>query len=764
MRRIAIADGRLPAMFFVLSLSLTGLLTNGCGGRASISRPPNYAEKTTAADSLAVASTTGTRPATPAATAKPPQPNTKPDSYSATKSSNPDASGARSREELVREYNRRNSTAVAEPEPEEAFSAAETLDDSASAVDDEIWRQLDLAEEYHAMGVIANREGSWEEAQYYFEQGLKILATLDIEGDSLETPEAAAYSILLDDVISDYRVTLLSLGNLQEDVSAAVLIERFGDLAHNLEEQNLTVYSSEPEQVTYDIPIYMNDRVRQSIVYFQTVAREAFEKFLRRSKRYDRMMKDILAQHDMPKDLVYLSMVESGYNPRAYSWARASGLWQFIASTGRLYGLERDWWVDERRDPIKATHAACRFLKELYNKFGSWELAMAAYNGGPGRVDRTIKKQKTNDFWKLKLPRQTMDYVPLIMAATIIAKEPEKYGFANIEFESELAWDEVSVDRCLDLSVVADAVGCSTEQLHDLNPELLRKYTPPNTKDYRLKIPAGTKSQFLAAYETMASPKEATYVQHTIRRGESIGSIAARYGVSQYALLAANNLGRRTTIYAGKTLTIPVPLDGAPTPAPKDRSYNAKQGVYVVRSGDTMWDIAQAFGTSIDALRRINAIERGSRIYVGQRLKIPSGARHYEETTYASTDDDTPTKSASTSSSRSSNSGKSQKYTVRSGDTLWEIARKFGTTTSEIRRLNSLGRTSRIHPGQVLTVGGAGRSNSGPEYVVHKVRRGESLSAIARRYRTSIAKIRETNSISDPNALQVGDQLRIYSD
>lgn len=738
MRRKTIATSRLPALFVVFALLVSGMVLDGCGGKAAIASSPDYADAERAAktDSTLIASKVSTE-----------------SSATVTNDTNPltkefDTSGKRSREELVREYNRRNASYVSDPAPTvDPSLEMGDVGDSTAAVDDELWRQLDLAEEYHAMGVIANREGSWEEAQYYFEQGLMILATLDIEGDSLETPEAAAYSILLDDIIADYRVTLLSLGDLQEDVSPAVLIERFGDLANNLGDDTMKVYTTEPvvEEVAYDIPVYMNERVRKSVVYFQTVAKEAFEKFLRRSKRYDRMMKEIIRQYDLPEDLVYLSMVESGFNPRAYSWARASGLWQFIASTGRMYGLDRDWWMDERRDPVKSTHAACRFLKDLYEKFGSWELAMAAYNGGPGRVERTIKKQGTRDFWKLNLKRQTMDYVPLIMAATMISKEPEKYGFDHVEFEDELVWDEVSIDKCLDLSVVADAVGCSLKELEDLNPELLRKYTPPNMKDYRLKIPSGARAKFLAAYDGMESPKESSWVRHTIRRGETVSSIASRYGVSQYSILAANNLSRRSTIYAGKTLIVPVPLDGVSSGSRSGRSYDAPNGVYVVRSGDTMWDIARAFGSSVDALRRLNAIGQSSRIYVGQKLKIPGGSRQPSSSTATYASNEAP-----------------QKYKVRSGDTLWDIARRFGTTTSAIRRLNNLGRSSRIYPGQVLAIGGSG--GGGSNYVIHRVRRGESLSLIARKYRTSIARIIETNSISDPDRLRVGDQLRIYSD
>lgn len=625
------------------------------------------------------------------------------------------------------------------------------VDDSASAVDDEIWRQMDLAQEYHAMGVIANREGSWEEAQYYFEKGIKVLAALDIESDSLETPESVQYTVILEDIVADYRVTLRSLGHLEDDVSASIIIERFGDIENNLGRDTIVVYGKVEKKITYDLPIVMNDRVKKSIIYYQTVARDAFMKFLVRSHRYKKMMIEIIDSYGLPHDLVYLSMVESGYNPRAYSWARASGLWQFISSTGRHYKLNRSWWYDERRDPIKSTHAACQFLGDLYKQFGCWELAMAAYNGGPGRVSRTIKKQKTIDFWKMRLKRQTMDYVPLIMAATIIAKDPSKYGFNDIEFEPEITWDVIDIDKCLELSVVAKAVGCKVSEIKDLNPELLRKYTPPNTKSYSLKIPKGTKTKFLAAYDDLPSPKETSWVRHDIRGGETISTIAARYGVSQYAILEANNLSRRSTIYAGKQLIVPVPMDRnySSSSRKSSREYSAKNSIYSVRSGDTMWDIARAFGTSVEAIRGINYIERGSRIYVGQKLKIPTNAKKLGSSNYAS----------KSSENKVTSSGSKNDHKVRKGDTLWDIARIYGTTTSAIRRLNGLGRSSRIYPGQVLAVNSNG---SGSNYVIHKVKRGESLGLIAKKYRTTINSIINSNNILNPDHLKVGDKIKIY--
>ena len=435
----------LHRMSILIVILFALILLIGCGGNSALSSPNSYSSKSSTKQAAG-------KPVDPNVTPTGEMPKQKKQEEDSTRK------GTNSTSKYVytpeTEYTHEEDSSVQKGSTE-IFHIHTDLNDSASAVDDDIWRQFDLSEEYHAMGVVANREASWEEAQYYFEKSLKILANLDVEADSSMTPEAVKYSKMLNSVIADYRVTLRSLGNLEANVSSSVLLERFVDLADNLNRDTMVVYSSENQPVTYDIPIVMNDRVKSSIIYFQTVAKEAFYKYLRRSQKYTPMMKEIIREYGLPEDLVYLSLVESGYNPHAYSWARAMGLWQFISSTGRLYKLKRNWWIDERKDPVKSTHAACRFLGDLYKQFGSWELAMAAYNGGPGRVSRTIKKQKTRDFWKLRLKRQTMDYVPLIMAATIIGKNPAKYGFTDIEFEPEVVWEEVTIKKCLELSVVA---------------------------------------------------------------------------------------------------------------------------------------------------------------------------------------------------------------------------------------------------------------------------------------------------------------------
>lgn len=624
---------------------------------------------------------------------------------------------------------------------DDSAADSEFYSDSAYAVDDEIWRRLHEAQDYFAQGVAANQEASWEEAQYYLERALTVMADLDIDTVG-NTPEAKRYGSLLIEIIADYRLTLLSLGTLPEDASPSAFLERFSSMG---DYGDLKV-EGEKIPVTYNVPIVLNEKVKKSIIYFQTVAREAFEKYLERSGKYIPLMTEILAEHGIPTDIVYLPLIESGFNCRAYSWARASGPWQFIASTGRLYGLNRNWWYDERRDFVKSTHAAAKFLKHLYEKFGDWELALAAYNGGPGRIERTIRRQKTTNFWDMNLRKQTEDYVPFYMAATIIAKDPELYGF-HIHYDDPVTYDEVVIDKCLDLKSVAKATGTTMDQVQDLNPELLRGVTPPKNGKYNLRIPKGTKDKFLANLPELESPNETSWVRHQIRRGETVSSIASKYGVSQYAILEANNLSRRSKIYAGKSLIVPVPLDGRAVTSrsrPKTR-YATGENTYIVQKGDNLWEISRSFNTTPEKLRSLNYLGNSSRIYVGQVLKLPGSDNPKQET--ARKDYDREPASST------------QAYSVKKGDTLWDIAKRFGTTTATLRRLNGLNRSSRIYVGQKLLV--TGGSPSSDDYLIYIVRRGDTLSEIAKAFRTSVSSLKRLNNIVDVTKLRVGTRLKI---
>jgi len=634
------------------------------------------------------------------------------------------------------------STGTGQTSTEENFSV-----DSAYAVDDDYWRGIRLAEEYFSQGVAANQEASWEEAQYYLERALAVMADLDVDTAGASA-EAKRYAQLLNEIVADYRLTLLSLGSLPEDASPSAFLEKFSSMTTFPGDSTILNVPSEEKGVTYNVPIVMNDKVKKSIIYFQTVARDAFERYLARSGKYIPLMTQILKQYDLPSDIVYLPLIESGFNCKAYSWARASGPWQFIASTGKEYGLRRNWWYDERRDFVKSTHSAARFLKYLYQQFGSWELALAAYNGGPGRIQRTIERQNTTNFWDMDLRQQTEDYVPFYMAATIIAKNPEKYGF-KINYDDPIAFDVVEVNKSLSLKTVAKLTGATVNDIKELNPELLREVTPPQTKNYRLRIPTESRARFLAALPGTTATPESNMVRHTIGKGETVSSIASKYGVSQYAILEANNLDKKARLIAGKNLIIPVPSAGdvAEGPAPVKRQTSGDHS-YLVRAGDNLTEIARSFDTSPEALRGLNYLGSSSRIYVGQVLRLPGERAADKPRVRPESKDKAPAKETTT-------------YVVKDGDTLWDIARQLGTSTATLRRLNGLSRSARLFVGQKLLVTGTDLLSSTANHIIYIVKRGDTLQDIARAFGTTVQAIMQLNNIESARDLDIGTRLKI---
>lgn len=321
-------------------------------------------------------------------------------------------------------------------------------------------------------------------------------------------------------------------------------------------------------EITYDVPIVFNTLVENYIVFFQTRLRDRFEQWLARSSRYLTTMQQIFQQQGLPEDLVFLALIESGFNPKAYSRAKAAGPWQFMKATGKKYGLRVDQWIDERRDPIKSTVAAAKYLKDLYEMFGSWPLSMASYNAGEGRIMRAMARTKAEDFWGLRtsnLRPETKNYVPKFMAATIIAKNPRKYGFF-IEYESPFLYEEVHIPKPTSLKAIAKAAGITIRDLKLFNPEIKKEMTPPNYPRYHVKLPVGTKEVFLKNFGAMPE-KELNVAnaeagadhpgKHRIKRGETISSIARKYDVKVRELLKANQLSPTSTILAGQLIVIP---------------------------------------------------------------------------------------------------------------------------------------------------------------------------------------------------------------
>jgi membrane-bound lytic murein transglycosylase D len=375
----------------------------------------------------------------------------------------------------------------------------------------------------------------------------------------------------------------------------------------------------------FDIPIVINGKVERFITYFQTRGRKVFTRWLARSGRYIPLLKELLREKGLPEDLVYLALIESGYNPRAYSRKQAMGLWQFRYHTGRRYGLKVDWWIDERRDPVKSTIAAARYLKDLYDRFECWYLAAAGYNAGEGKIQRAIKRYKTEDFWELTkysyLKRETKNFIPKMIAAALMAKNPETYGFTDIEYEEPIRFETVTVPDATDLRVIAKACESTYEELKRLNPELRRWCTPPKYPDYELKLPYGKKEIFLRNLAAIPPGKRITFRRHVVRSGETLSHIAIRYRTDIGAIMRMNRITSRHRIRVGRSLIIPVRGSGK---AGVRRGAVAVRGrrdllgpeeralIYTVRKGDTLWDISRSSGIDLEALCRWNGIQNAS--------------------------------------------------------------------------------------------------------------------------------------------------------
>jgi membrane-bound lytic murein transglycosylase D len=551
---------------------------------------------------------------------------------------------------------------------------------------------LAQAESLCVIGSRANKEKEWALAQRLFEEALNILATLDLDVGESETLTERFNQLLLS-LSTEYPNALEHIEDPPDESSLAMILMRLGELRidglSSAVTESTAVQAIEAEEMDYDVPIHWNAQVQESIQLFQTKSRNGFSQWLSRSGRYIDMMRSILRDQGLPEDLVYMVLIESGFNPNAYSWAHAAGPWQFISSTGKLYDLKYDWWLDERRDPRKSTLAAARYLKDLYEEFASWPLALAAYNCGEQRVRRAIEKSGTTNFWKLDLPRQTRNYVPLFMAATVIAKSPESYGF-SVDYENPVEYDVVPIDECTDLKVAAQCCGSTYEKIKALNPELRRWCTPPNESSYSLKIPEGTREVFLKNYALVPASEKITWQRHQIRKGETLSGIASRYGTSVSAIKEANSLRSSNRIFAGKYLLIPLAPYGASGESITISSLategladiSGRNLIYTVRRGDNLSRIARDFGVTLSQLQRWNNLRSGQYIYPGDKLTV-----------YPSSD-----------LGASSGGYTELIYTVKRGDTLWDIANDFGVSLAQLARENGLKDPSRLHPGKKLKI------------------------------------------------------------
>ncbi len=466
----------------------------------------------------------------------------------------------------------------------------------------------------------------------------------------------------------------------------------------------------------YDFPITINKQVQFYLDQFQGRQRRHFSTWLSRSTKFSALIEPELEKAGLPKDLLFLSMIESGFNPSAYSKAHAAGLWQFIRGTGRNFGLRIDSWVDERRNPEKATKAAIQYLSFLHQEFGDWYLAVAAYNAGEGKIGRAIKKYKTRDFWKIAghkyLALETKRYVPKLIAAIIIGRDPEKYGFFNVAYKSPQQFDLIKVPAATDLEAVAVTAKTNIKALRTLNNELRKNQTPPGKKEYLLKIPHGTHDMVIANLHRLHPVITTAYKTHTVRRGDTLTNVCKKYKINKTILLKANNL-RTASLKKGQRLRIPyrttkyVLLKDGETPQSHfaNAGKDGKMILHKLKRGETLSKISKQYDVPVSVIKQWNNIKNVRRIKAGDHLALYLGAPSSSAAIKSSLSSDiillTDGKKWSPSSSVPKNSA--TWYRVKNGDSLWTIARKFNVSAKQLRRWNSLS-SNIIHPGTKLVI------------------------------------------------------------
>ena len=569
------------------------------------------------------------------------------------------------------------------------------------------------AEKQYQAGLANHQAGKTEEAKQNFDNALNALlsSNLDIRSDERLQEE-------FDRVVAG--VNQLYPGGPGADTEAQqksepAPIDETNGLSPAPDAGVKAKAQAEIKNTNSDLPLMMTDQVAGYITYFSGRGRGGFERAFSRSGRYHDMIVATLKDEGVPQDLIYLAQAESGFHPLAVSRVGARGIWQFMASRARGYGLSHNMWVDDRQDPEKSTRAAAHHLKDLYNQFGDWYLAMAAYNSGPGTVQAAVKRTGYADFWELYrrnvLPKETRNYVPIILAVTIMAKNPSQYGLDEVLMEHPSDYDTVTINYPVDLRLVAECVGSTSGELQDLNPSLLR-LTTPRVGKFELRLPAGTEDEYQTAIASIPPDMRLWWRYATVHPGDTLASLARNYHTTAKSIATANHL-EDTELEANAKLVIPV----APGKHPlnDNATYARRITRYKVHAGDTVESVADNFGVSPQMLRRWNGLHgdslRGRRV-LALHLPISPSAHDAEEassrtkskrpkTTETATVKPPATKSALLEHVPTEQAAVVH-HKVKSGETLYSIANAYRTTVATLKRDNR--NVAVIRPGMILIV------------------------------------------------------------
>jgi membrane-bound lytic murein transglycosylase D len=601
---------------------------------------------------------------------------------------------------------------TAEPKAPAATSsgpAPDPIADLIAQVDKEYQAGLD---NYHA--------GKPEAAKQNFDNAMNALlgSNLDIRSDDRLQQEFDRVVTGIDQLnLGDTNAdggTQPSADQEPQQKSEPAPIDETNGIAPAADASTKAKAEAEIKNTHSDLPLMMTDQVAGYIAYFSGRGRGVFERAYARSGRYHDMIVSTLKQEGVPQDLLYLAQAESGFHPLAVSRVGARGIWQFMASRARGYGLHHNMYEDDRQDPEKSTRAAAHHLKDLYNQFGDWYLAMAAYNSGPGTVQAAVRRTGYADFWELYrrnvLPKETRNYVPIILAVTIIAKNPLQYGLDDVNLDSPAAYDSITIDYPVDLRLAAQCVNSTPSELQDLNPSLLRQSTP-RQGEFQLHLPTGTKDQYETAIASIPPDMRLWWRYHTVHSGDTLASLARNYHTTAKQIAEANHLDSPELEAEAKLV---IPVTPGKHPQSDTATYARRITRYKVHRGDTVESVAENFGISPQMLRRWNGL-RGSSL-AGRRILAlhlpvtPSG----HDAEVASTRSKSKSKAqAASSNAPAAKLAQVEKETsdasvsvvhhrVKSGETLYSIATLYKTTVSALKRDNQ--NVAVLHPGMILIV------------------------------------------------------------
>lgn len=667
---------------------------------------------------------------------------------------------------------------------------------------------LEQTRQHYLSAMAAEENGDSLRAASQFEEAIRILNELSYY-PQIESNQD--FNDLSKTVVEEYEDYIRKTGIVDAGSSIFALREKLNQLAELVD----TTQAPVPTRTVITgttIPLVVNNLVENNINFFLGRGRVHMERWLRRSGKYFPLLKKIMREEGVPEEIVYLAMIESGLTNTARSWARAVGMWQFMKGTGKLYGLKGNFWWDERRDFEKASIAAARHLRDLYEDFEDWYLVMAAYNSGPGNVYRAMRRSGSSDFWEMRryLPRETRNYVPAYIATAMIAMNPDEYGFDAIEFEDSLEYVTVNVKDCVDLTVLSECAGAEVEALVELNPELIHRCTPPGTEGYMLRVPKGTDLEIFGKKYALIPENEKGYLlTHTVRRGETVASLARRYGVAQRALADANDISTRKKLPRGMKLAIPIAnirggksarllattseprvRDSQTTVRTQSRTVQARTTsdpdrtkiVYKIKSGDTISNIAEWFGVRATDIRNWNNLPFGRKIIAGTTLAMwvnKSDAPQLARLNTMAFDEKMATVKTTDAAEKTDTADDAFSIIVKAGDSLDKIAQENSVSAKQIQRWNKLA-SSRINVGQKLVLypnvkevetphakavaEKQARSEGKTNRIIYVVRKGDTISQIAQAHEVREKQLREWNSLNRKGKIYAGQELVIHKD